>query len=98
MLSDVEKGSNLMLTRMTPVATLVAVLTYEYVVSMPAVRLFVGSGLTISFGLACTGDTYDRNAFKVLFQKVQCLGSGFSFSANVSVSVQSLPLGFRCTD
>jgi len=32
-------------------------------VSMPAVRLFVGSALTISFGLACRGYTFDRSAF-----------------------------------
>jgi len=37
---------------------------------MPAVRLFVGSALTISFGLACRGYTFDRSAFDVLFQKV----------------------------
>jgi len=30
-------------------------------VSMPAVRLFVGSALTISFGLACRGYTFDRS-------------------------------------
>jgi len=33
---------------------------------MPAVRLFVGSALIISFGLACKGYTTDRNAFNVL--------------------------------
>jgi len=33
----------------------------ECLVSMPAVRLFVGSALTISFGLACRGYTFDRN-------------------------------------
>ena len=40
--------------------------------SMPAVRLFVGSALTISFGLACRGYPFDRSAFNVglLFQKV----------------------------
>jgi len=37
---------------------------------MPAVQLFVGSALTISCGLACRGDTFDRSAFNVLFQKV----------------------------
>jgi len=42
----------------------------EWFVSMPAVRLFVGSALTISFGLACKGYTFDRSAFNVLFQKV----------------------------
>jgi len=44
--------------------------TIELLVSMPAVRLFVGSTLTISFGLACRGNTFDRSAFSVLFQKV----------------------------
>jgi len=38
--------------------------------SMPAVRLFVGSVLTILFGLACGGYTFDRNIFNVLFQNV----------------------------
>jgi len=72
-----------MLTRLTTVTTLVAMLTYECLVSMPAVRLFVGSALTSSFGLACRGYTFDRNAFKVLFQKVQGLRLGFTFSAYV---------------
>ena len=36
----------------------------EWLVSMLAVRLFVGSALTISFGLACRGYTFDRIAFK----------------------------------
>ena len=40
----------------------------EWLVSMPAVRLFVGSVLIISFGLDCRGYTFDRNAFNVLFQ------------------------------
>jgi len=39
-------------------------------VSMPAVRLFCSSALTISFGMAGRGYTFDRNAFNVLFQKV----------------------------
>jgi len=42
----------------------------EWLVSMPDVRLFVGSALTNSFGLACRGYTFDRSAFNVLFQKV----------------------------
>jgi len=58
-------------------------LTQECLVSMPAVRLFVGSALTISFGLACRGYTFDRNAFNVLFEKVLGLGLGFMFSAYV---------------
>jgi len=41
----------------------------EWLVSMPAVRLFVGSALTISFGLACRGYTFNRSAFNVLFKK-----------------------------
>jgi len=52
-------------------------------VSMPAVRLFVGSALTISFSLPCRGYTFDSNAFNVLFQKVQGLGLGFTFSVRV---------------
>jgi len=31
--------------------------------SMPAVRMFVGSALTISFGLASRDYTFDRSAF-----------------------------------
>jgi len=37
---------------------------------MPDVQMFVGSALTISFGLACRGYTFHRSAFNVLFQKV----------------------------
>jgi len=43
---------------------------FEWLVSMPAVRLCVGSGLIISFDLACRGYIFDRSAFNVLFQKV----------------------------
>jgi len=42
----------------------------EWLVSTPAVRLFVGFALTISFGLTCRGYTFDRSAFNALFQKV----------------------------
>ena len=42
----------------------------EWLVSVPAMRLFVGSALTISFGLACRGCTFDRSAFNVPFQNV----------------------------
>jgi len=35
----------------------------ERSVSMPAVRLFLGSTLTISFCIACGGYTFDRSAF-----------------------------------
>jgi len=48
--------------------------------------IFVGSALTISFGLACGGDTFDRSAFNVLFQKVWgldigcCLSFGLGFT------------------
>ena len=41
----------------------------EWLMSIPAVGLFVGSALTISFGLACRGYTFDRSAFNVLSQK-----------------------------
>jgi len=37
---------------------------------MPAVQFFVGSALTIFFGLACTSYNFDRRAFNVLFQEV----------------------------
>jgi len=42
----------------------------EWLVSMSTARLFVGSALTISFGLACRDHTFERSAFKVLFKKV----------------------------
>jgi len=42
----------------------------EWLMSFPAVRLFVGSALTIFFGLGCRDYTFDRSAFNVLFQKV----------------------------
>jgi len=48
----------------------------DWLVSRPmsTVRLFLGSALTNSFGIACTGYTFDRSAFNVLFQKVRGLG------------------------
>ena len=42
----------------------------ECLVSVPAVRLFIGSVLTISFGLACRNYTFNRSAFNVVFQNV----------------------------
>ena len=42
----------------------------EWLVSMPGVRLFVGSALTISFGLAFRGYTFNRRDFNGLFQSV----------------------------
>ena len=53
--------------------------------SMPAVRLFVGSALTISFGLACRDYTFDGSAFNVLLKKFKvqayrvCLSFGLRF-------------------
>ena len=35
----------------------------EWLVSMPAVRVFAGSALTISFGLASRDYTFDVSAF-----------------------------------
>jgi len=49
----------------------------EWLVYKPVVRLFVGSALTISFGSAYRGCTFDGSAFNVLLQKV--LGLGFTF-------------------
>ena len=34
---------------------------------MPAVRLFVGSSLTVSFGLACRGYTFGEITFNVAY-------------------------------
>jgi len=42
----------------------------EWLMSIPAVQLFVDSAFTISFDLACRGYTFNRKAFNVLFQKV----------------------------
>jgi len=42
----------------------------EWLVSIRAVQLFFGSALTISFGLACAGYTFDKKAFNILFQNV----------------------------
>ena len=42
----------------------------EWWVSIPAVQLFLGSALTIFFGLACRGYTFDRRAFNVPFLKI----------------------------
>jgi len=55
---------------------------------MPAVRLLGGSALTISFGSACRGYTFDRSVFIALFQKDQ--GLGFMFR----VFVFGLGFGF----
>jgi len=63
----------------------------EWLVSMPAVRLFVGSVLTISSGSACRGYTFDRITFNVadLFKK---------FSVSVLGVCLSFGLEFRLTD
>ena len=55
----------------------------EWLVSVPApaVQLSLGTALTISFGLAHRGYTFDRTAFNVLFQNV--LGLGFTFRVYV---------------
>jgi len=42
----------------------------EWLVSVPAVQLFLDSSLTISIGLACRGYIFDRSVFNVFFQKV----------------------------
>ena len=42
----------------------------EWLVSTTAVRVFVGSALTLFFGLASRGYTFDRSTFYVLFQNV----------------------------
>jgi len=63
----------------------------ECLVSMLAVRLFVGSVLTISFGLACRDYTFNRNAFNALFQKVSGLCLGCIFKCPFSVAFR---LGF----
>jgi len=43
----------------------------EWLVSVHAVQLFLGSAVTRSFGLAsCRGYIFDRRAFNVLFQNV----------------------------
>jgi len=56
----------------------------EWLVSMPVVRLFVGSALTISFGLACRGYTFDRIAFNAAyFFKKLSFGLGITFRAYV---------------
>jgi len=39
----------------------------KWLVSMPAVRLFVGSSLTVSFGLACRGYTFGEITFNVAY-------------------------------
>jgi len=41
----------------------------------------ISAALTISFGLACRGYTFDRTAFNVIFRKV--LGLGFTFKLYV---------------
>ena len=67
----------------------------EWLVFMPAVGLFVGSTLTISFGLACKGCTFVRSAFNVLFQKVSV---SFTFRVYMFKFLFRVPLGFRFMD
>ena len=43
----------------------------ERLVSMPAVRLFLGSTLTISFGLACRVTTFIGVLLMYLFKKIR---------------------------
>ena len=66
----------------------------EWLVSMTAVRLFVGSALTISFGFACRGYTFDRSALNVLFQKVLGLRLGCIFKFRFRVYVYGISFGF----
>ena len=40
---------------------------FEWLVSMPAVPVFVSSALTLFFDLACRDYTFDKSAFYVLF-------------------------------
>jgi len=42
----------------------------EWLMSMPAMRLLVGSAPTLSFDLACRGYNFDISALNVLFQNV----------------------------
>ena len=44
--------------------------TVEWLVSMTAVRVFIGSALTLTFGLASRDYTFGRSASYVLFQNV----------------------------
>ena len=43
----------------------------EWLVSVTAVRVFVGSALTLHFGLASRDNTFDRSGFYVRFENVQ---------------------------
>ena len=58
---------------------------FEWLVSMPAVRGFGGSSLTISFGLASRDYTFDRSTFYVgyFFKKFRfrvCLSFGLGLA------------------
>jgi len=59
----------------------------EVFVSVPAVRVFSGSALTICFDLASRDDTSDGSAFYELFHKVSGLSLGLTFRVWVSASV-----------
>ena len=61
---------------------------------MPAVRLSIGSALTISFGLACRSYTFDGSAFNVLFQKVQDLHLGCLFNPLTAARANKLACNF----
>jgi len=56
-------------------------------VSVPAVRVFSGSGLATCFDLASRGYTFVGSAFCVLFQKVSGLSLVLTFKVRVSASV-----------
>jgi len=61
----------------------------ELLDSMPAVRLFVGSALTISFGLACRGYAFDRNAINM----TRCFGTKNSRNHLVGLLTSSATYG-----
>jgi len=67
----------------------------EWVVSVSAVQLFLGSSLTISIVLACRGYIFDRRAFIVLFQKVWGLHLGCMFKLQFRVFLERLGLRIR---
>jgi len=49
----------------------------KWLVSTTAVQMFVGSALTLFFGLASRGYTFDRSVFYALFQNVWGLGLAY---------------------
>ena len=60
----------------------------EVLESVPAVRVFSGSALTICFDLASRDDTFNGSPFYELFHKVSGLSLGLTFSVGFGFGLE----------